>query len=189
MISLQKLSILATIAAFTFGLAACSKHNTELETDYATKKASAQTLIDQINQSMMTMHTDHDQWSATLTVSAQKPGADTTLIGMVKADLAKHESDMAAIAALTDSTKLYMNASPEQEDSLKTADDRLGTNFNDLNDKWKSFQDAHASLQQRIQQIAVATAGNAAADTAKAQPEMKKPAPAQHHGVPRRSAQ
>ncbi len=189
MISLRKISILAIVAAFGFGLASCSKRNTELETDYATKKASAQTLIEQINQNMMTMHTDHDQWSATLTVSAQKPGADTTLINMVKANLAKHESDMAAISALIDSTKLYMNATPEQEDSLKTADDRLGTNFNDLNDKWKSFQDAHASLQQRIQQIAVTTAGNAAADTAKAKSEVKKAVPPQHHGVPRRSAQ
>ncbi len=179
------------VAVFTIGLAACSKRDTALETDYATKKASAQTLIDQINQSMTTMHTDHDQWAATLTTAAAKPGADTAMISMIKADFTKHEADMAAISALVDSTKMCMNGSPEQEDSLKNADDHLGTCFTDLSDKWKSFQDAHTSLGQRIQQLAVAAA--APADTAKAAPpEMKKeaakPAAQEHHGAPRKSA-
>ena len=84
MISLRKLSIVAIIAIFSFGLASCSKKDEQLATDYATKKASAQTLIDQINQNMATMHTDHDQWSALLITSWQRPGADTTSIGVLK---------------------------------------------------------------------------------------------------------
>jgi chromosome segregation ATPase len=189
MISLRKVSILAIVAVFTIGLAACSKRNTELETDYATKKASAQTLIDQINQSMTAMHTDHDQWSATLTVAVQKPGADSSLINLINADLTKHQADMAALSALVDSTKQYMNGTPEHEDSLKNADDHLGTNFTDLSDKWKSFQDAHASLQQRVQQLAVSSASAPAADTTKAAPAKKAaPVPQEHHGVVRKSA-
>lgn len=172
MTSLRRFSILTIAACFCFGLAACSKRNTELETDYATKKASAETLIDQINTSMTAMHADHDKWMAALNTDAQNPGADTMKINAVKSDLAKHEGDMAALSALIDSTKMYMSASPAQEDSLKDADDRLGANFNNLNDQWKSFQDAHASLQQRIQQVAVVTAGTAAADTMQAKPEM-----------------
>ncbi|HEY3875438.1 MAG TPA: hypothetical protein VGM92_08160 [Candidatus Kapabacteria bacterium] len=206
MTSLRKISILAIVVVFAAGLAACSKKNEQLETDYATKKASAQTLIDQINQSMTQMKADHDQWMTALMTAWSKPGADTAKINSAKADLQKHESDMAGISALVDSTKLYMNAAPGNDDSLKASDDRLGTNFNDLNDKWKSFQDTHASLQQRIQQLTVATAGNAAAaqDTMKAAPakmekkaEPKKaaaPAPPvppaqQHHGAVRKSAQ
>jgi phage shock protein A len=189
MISLRKVSILAIVAVFTIGLASCSKKDEQLATDYATKKASAQTLIDQINQSMTTMHTDHDQWSAMLTTTWQKPGADTTSIGVLKSELTKHEADMATVSALIDSTKIYMNATPDQADSLKNADDHLGTSFTDLSDKWKSFQDAHASLQQRIQQLA--TSVPAPDTTASAQPAMKiaAPKPAQHHGVPRKSAQ
>ncbi len=187
------------VAAFTIGLAACSKHDAQLETDYATKKASAQTLIDQINQGMTTMHTDHDQWMATLTTAWQKPGADTVMIGAIKSDLAKHEADMTAVSALVDGAKGYMNATPDQQDSLKAADDHLGTSITDLTDKWKSLQDAHASLQQRIQQLAVASA-TPAADTTKAAPAKKAepakraatpaPAPAaeQHHGAVRKSA-
>ncbi len=197
MISLRKLTILATIAAFTIGLAACSKRNTELETDYATKKASAQTLIDQINTAMAGMNTDHTQWAATLATAAQKPGADTTVIGMIKADFAKHEADMAAVNALVDSTKQYMNATPDQADALKDADTKLGTNFNDLSDKWKSLQDAHTSLGQKITQLAAAPAADttkAAAPAAKAEPAKKEaakaaaPAPEQHHGAVRKSA-
>jgi chromosome segregation ATPase len=190
MISLRKSSILAIVAIFTIGLASCSKRNTELETDYATKKASAQTLIDQINQSMTTMHSDHDQWSATLTTAAAKPGADSSLINLINADLAKHQADMMALSALVDSTKQYMNGSPAQEDSLKNADDHLGTNFTDLSDKWKSFQDAHASLQQRVQQLAVSSAAAPAVDTTKAASAKKAVhVPQEHHGAMRKSAQ
>jgi hypothetical protein len=163
MISLRKLSIVAIIAIFSFGLASCSKKDEQLATDYATKKASAQTLIDQINQNMATMHTDHDQWSALLITSWQRPGADTTSIGVLKGELTKHVADMTTVSALVDSTKMYMNAPPDKEDSLKNADDHLGTSFTALSDKWKSFQDTHASLQQRIQQLAT---GSTASDTA-----------------------
>lgn len=176
MTSLRNLSLFAMAAIFSISLASCSKKNEQLATDYAAKKTSAQTLIDQINTSMTQMKTDHDQWMAALAAASTKPGADTAKVNSAKADMTKHMADMSAISALIDSTKMYMNASTDNEDSLKNADDRLGTNFNDLNDKWKSFQDTHASLQQRIQQLTVATAGAAAADTTKAaaKPEAKK---------------
>ncbi len=185
------------LAAFTIGMAACSKKDEQLATDYATKKASAQTLIDQINQGMTTMHTDHDQWMATLATAAAKPGADTTMIGMVKSDLMKHEADMTALSALVDNAKMYMNATPDQQDSLKAADDHLGTATTDLTDKWKSLQDAHSSLQQRIQQIAAAAPAadttKAAAPEKKAEPAKKAapaaaPAAEQHHGAVRKTA-
>ncbi|HET6402501.1 MAG TPA: hypothetical protein VFH95_14180 [Candidatus Kapabacteria bacterium] len=203
MISLRNLSILAAATALSLNLAACSKKNTELETDYATKKASAETLINQIDSTMTSMKTDHDQWAAALAADAAKPGADTSKINSLKSDLAKHQADMAGITALEDSTKLYMTATPDQGDAFKNADDRLGTNFNDLSDKWKSFQDTHASLAQRVQQMAVTGAGTAITDTTKAKTEIKKGPPAakkvekkaeapkpvvQHHGVTRNSA-
>ncbi|GEM_PF-2231834 len=208
MISLRKATLLLTVAAFSFGLASCSKRNTELETDYATKKASAETLIGQINTSMNTMKSDHDQWMKSLADAAAKPGADTSKLGSLKSDLQKHMNDMNTIMALEDSVKAYMNATPDQGDAFKNADDRLGTNFNDLNDKWKAFQDAHTNLQKDIQQFAVNTAGNAMQkDTMKAKEEVAKPEKApkkeaakpamkkeaatpasqehQHHGAPR----
>lgn len=207
MISLRNLSILAAAAAvaatLSLNLAACSKKNTELETDYATKKASAETLVNQIDSTMTSMKTDHDQWQAALAADAAKSGADTSKINSLKSDLAKHDADGAGIAALEDSTKMYMTATPDQGDAFKNADDRLGTNFNDLSDKWKSFQDTHTSLAQRVQQLAVTGAGAAITDTTKAKTEIKKGPPsamkkmekkeaptpvAQHHGVPRNSA-
>ncbi len=205
-LSKRNLSILAAAAALSLNLAACSKRNTELETDYAAKKASAETLINQINTSMTSMKSDHDQWLATLTMASVKPGADTAKIGALKADVAKHEANGDSINVLIDSTKAYMNATPDQgADAFKNADDQLGTNFNDLNDKWKSFQDTHTSLAQQVQQYAVTAAGNAA-DTAQAKMERKtekkeakpmkpvqkeapRPAVHEHQGVKRSSAQ
>jgi chromosome segregation ATPase len=175
MITFHKVSLYATLAIFAVGLAACSKRNPELETDYATKKASAETLIGQIDAAKSGMMADHDNWMKTLTDASAKPGADTSKINSLKNDLNKHMADGQAIAALEDSVKAYMNATPDQGDAFKNADDRLGTNFNDLNDKWKSFQDAHANLQKNIQQMAVTTAGAPMKDSTRAQAEIKKP--------------
>ena len=168
MITLRKLSLYATVGVFALGLAACSKKNDQLETDYASKKASAQTLIDQIDKTAPNMMNDHNQWMSALDQAATKPGADTAKINSLRNDMKQHMADGQAIHALEDSVKAYMNATPDQGDAFKNADDRLGANFNDLNDKWKSFQDKHNSLQQSIQQFAVNTAGNAVTDTAKA---------------------
>ena len=176
MISLRKSLIVLSAASFSLGMAACSKKNTELETDYATKKASAETLMGQITSAMGGMKTDHDAWMKTLTDAAGKPGADTAKINSLKSDLTKHEGDMAAINALEDSVKAYMNASPDNADAFKNADDRLGSNFNDLNDKWKAYQDKHADLQKNIGALAVNTAGNEMQkDSMKAKAEVKKP--------------
>jgi len=204
----QKLSLVAAVAALSFGASSCTKKNTELETDYNSKKASAQTLIDQIDKSTPTMMTEHDQWMKSLNDAAMKPGADTSKINSLKNDMNQHMADGTAIKALEDSVKAYMNATPDQGDAFKNADDRLGTNFNDLDSKWKSFQDKHASLGKSIGDLAVTTSGDAAktqADAAKTNepaktaPVKKAPAPAkeapkpapkptEHHGVPRKPA-
>ena len=165
-----------TLGAFALNFAACGKKNAELETDYASKKASAETLINQINTAKATMMTDHDNWMKAITDAWHKPGADTAKLNSLKSDLDKHMADGQAIGALEDSVKAYMNATPDQGDAFKNADDRLGTNYNDLNDKWKSFTDKHASLQKDITAAAVTTAGEAAKDTVKAA-QAGKPAP------------
>jgi hypothetical protein len=197
MISLRKASLYIAIGAFGLGLAACSKHDAALETDYATKKASAETLVGQINGSMSGMKTDHDNWMKALADAAAKPGADTAKISAAKAALTQHEADMNTIAALEDSVNLYMNASPDQADAFKNADERLGTNSNDLSDKWKAQQDAHAKMGQTISQFASAPATDTAKPKAEAKPHPKmKEAPkspeaakAVHPGgVPRKSA-
>src|ERR1017187_6427320 len=125
MISLRKALLLTIIGAFSFGMAACSKHDAALETDYATKKASAETLIGQINGAMPGMKTDHDNWMKTLTDAAAKPGADTAKISAAKAALTQHEADMNTIAALEDSVNLYTNASPDQEDAFRSEERRV----------------------------------------------------------------
>lgn len=202
MISKRNITILAVAAIFSLNLASCSKKNAEVETDYAAKKASAETLMTQISSSMASMKTDHDQWMATLTTASAKPSADTSKIASLKSDIAKHEAMGDSINVLMDSTKAYMNATPDMgADAFKNADDQLGTNFNNLNDKWKSFQDTHTSLAQQVQQYAVTAAGNAA-DTAKAKAEAKtetkapekkaapkEMAPKHKPGVARKSAQ
>jgi hypothetical protein len=154
MISLRKALLFIAIGSFSFGMAACSKHDAAPETDYATKKASAETLIGQINGASAAMKSDHDSWMKILTDASAKPGADTAKIAAMKSDLMQHETDMNTVIALEDSVNLYMNASPDQADAFKNADDRLGANSNDLSDKWKAFQDAHAKLGQNIPMLA-----------------------------------
>jgi hypothetical protein len=192
----QKLSLVAAVAALSFGTSSCTKKNTEVETDYNAKKASAQTLIDQIDKSTPTMMTEHDQWMKALNDAAAKPGADTAKINSLKNDMNQHMADGTAIKALEDSVKAYMNATPDQGDAFKNADDRLGSNFNDLDSKWKSFQDKHASLGKSISDLAVTTSGDAAkteADKkeaaknnapAKTAPVKKAPAPAKEGSKP-----
>ena len=178
MISLRNLSLYATVAALGLNFAACSKKDAALETDYATKKASAETLVGQITAAKAGMMTDHDNWTKTLADAGAKPGADTSKIASLKSDLDKHMADGQALMALEDSVKAYSNATPDQGDAFKNADDRLGTNFNDLNDKWKSFQDKHADLQKNIGAMAVAAAGAPMKDVSTASEEIKKPAAA-----------
>src|SRR5690242_7200412 len=125
MTKLHKLSLFVTVAAFSLVLAACSKKNDQLETDYASKKASAQTLIDQIDKSAPGMMNDHTQWMAALDQAAAKPGADTSKINSLRNDMKQHMADGQAIHALEDSVKAYMNATPDQGDAFKNADDRL----------------------------------------------------------------
>ncbi|MDP4198687.1 MAG: hypothetical protein Q8922_10010 [Bacteroidota bacterium] len=202
MTRLKKLSVFLAIVALAgflgTGLSSCSKRNAELETDYATKKASAETLMGQITSSMTTMKDDHAKWMAALDDASKKHGADTTKLNALRNDMQKHMADANTIMALEDSVKSYMSATPDKADEFKNADDRLGTNFNDLSDKWKSFQDAHSKLGQDINAATVAAAGAPMKDTVKAKEEIKKAAPKKEaakteikteaHGVPRKSA-
>src|SRR4051812_47945926 len=168
MVTLRKLALYTLLSTAAFGSAACTKKDANVEADYNAKKAQAETLVTQINTSMATMKTDHQQWLATLDQASKKPAADTAKINTFKQDMQKHDADGQVVMALVDSVKMYSNATADQGDAFKNADDRLGTNFNDLNDKWKSYQDTHAKLQTDIQQFAVNTAGNAVQDSAKA---------------------
>jgi hypothetical protein len=191
MISLRKVLLYSAIGAFGLGIAACSKHDAALETDYATKKASAETLIGQINGASAALKSDHDNWMKVLNDAWAKPGADTAKITSLKSDLDKHMADGQALMALEDSVNLYMNATPDQADAFKNADDRLGTNSNDLSDKWKAFQDAHAKLQSSISPYTVAaptvdTVKEVVHETKKTTTESKAVHPG---GVPRKSAQ
>lgn len=200
MTTIKKISLYLTLGAFagllSLSLNSCNKRNAELETDYATKKASAETLMGQINSAMTSMKDDHSKWAAAL-ATAKKPGADTTKLNELNGDLTKHEADMTAIVSLEDSVKAYMNASPDKADEFKAADEKLGTNSNDLSDKWKSYQDSHLKLGQAISVATVAAA--AAPDTTKPKAEVKKKAApkaeaaqpvikTEAHGVPRKSA-
>jgi len=202
MMSFRKLSLYVAVAALSLNFAACSKKNAELETDYATKKASAETLIGQINAAKAGMMTDHDLWQKTVADAMAKPGSDAAKLGALKSDLDKHMTDGQAIGALEDSVKSYMNATPDQGDAFKAADDHLGTSFNDLNDKWKSFSDKHTELGKNIMAAVVTSAGDAmkkdstAAKAEVAKPVAKKEAPKkeapktpeashEHHGAAR----
>ena len=193
MISLRKALLFTTIGAFSLGLASCSKHDAALETDYATKKASAETLIGQINGAMSGMKADHDNWMKILTDAAAKPGADTAKIASLKANLMQHEADMNNIVALEDSVNLYMNATPDQADAFKNADDRLGTNSNDLSDKWKALQDAHATMGQNIPMLATVaqpdTVKQVIHETRKTTTTTEGSKAVHPGGVPRKSAQ
>jgi len=156
MISLRKSLLLISLGVLSFGLAACSKHDAALEADYATKKASAETLVGQINGATSGMKTDYDNWMKALNDAVVKPGSDTGKVATLRAALKDHQNNSNWIVALEDSVNLYMNASPDQADAFKNADDRLGVNTNDLSDKWKAFQDTHASLGQSISQFTMA---------------------------------
>ncbi len=201
MISFRKLSLGITVAALSLNLAACSKKDAALETDYAAKKASAETLTGQITAAKAGMMTDHDTWMKALTEASAQKGADTTKIKSLMTDLDKHMADGQALAALQDSVKAYSNATPDQAEAFKNADERLGTNFTDLESKWKSFQDAHANLGKTISAMAVTASAAPMKDAVKATEEIKKPVPAkkeaakpaekpvEHHGTPGKMTQ
>lgn len=180
MISVRKLTVYLVALALMPILSACSKKNPELETDYATKKASAETLMGQINSAVNTMKDDQTKWGAALDEASKKQGADTAKLNALRNNMKTHMDNANAIMALEDSVKTYMNATPDNADAFKNADDRLGTNFNDLSDKWKSFQDAHSKLGKDITDATVAAAGAPMKDETKASDEIKKPTAKPH---------
>jgi hypothetical protein len=166
MTSIRKISLMLAVAAMPL-IASCSKKNAELETDYNAKKASAETLMNDINSHMNTMKDDHTKWMAALDEASKKPGADTSKLNSLKNDMTKHQADANVIMALEDSVKAYMNADPANADAFKNADDRLGANTNDLQDKWKSFMDSHASLGKNITDATTAASSDAVKTEAK----------------------
>ena len=186
MTSIRKLSLMLAVAAMPL-IASCGKKNAELETDYNAKKASAETLMNDINSHMNTMKDDHTKWMAALDEASKKPGADTAKLGGLKNDMAKHMADANVIMALEDSVKTYMNADASNADAFKNADDRLGANTNDLQDKWKSFMDAHATLGKNITDATTAASADAVKTEAKPA-ETKKAAPAKKEAPKKEAA-
>lgn len=159
---------LVLVAGLTLASVGCNKRDQNVETNYNAEKASAETLISQINTDMTQMKTDHQQWTTTLADAAKKPGADTSKINSIMNRMKQHETDANNVMVLVDSVKQYMNVTSDNNDQLKAANDRLSANVNDLQSKWKSLQDDHASLKTDVEGFAVNAAGDAVKDTAKA---------------------
>jgi hypothetical protein len=159
---------LVLVAGLTLASVGCNKRDQNVETNYNAEKASAETLISTINTDMTQMKTDHQQWTTTLAEAAKKPGADTSKINSILNRMKQHETDANNVMVLVDSVKQYMNVTSDNNDQLKAANDRLTSNVNDLQSKWKSLQDDHASLKTDVESFAVNAAGDAVKDTAKA---------------------
>jgi hypothetical protein len=158
---------LVLVAALSLATVACNKRDQNVETNYNAEKASAETLISTITTDMSQMKTDHQQWMTMLTDASKKPGADTSKINSIMNRIKQHETDANNVMVLVDSVKLYMNVTSDNNDQLKAANDRLTSNFNDLQSKWKSVQDDHASIKQDVEGLAVNTSSDAVKDTAK----------------------
>jgi hypothetical protein len=168
MLKITRNAKVASLFVLAFFVASCAKRDENLITDYNAKKASAETLITEVNTGMEKMKTDHAAWEAKLTEASAVKGADTARINGFKNDIAKHNEEAAKLPALVDSTKLYTNASTDNDESLKFANDRLTENFDDLNNQWKSVMDEHHRLESDITAFLVNNAGDASKDSTKA---------------------
>lgn len=147
----------ATLVAVGFFASSCSKKDEALETDYTNKKATADRLISDVTTGMGQMKTEHAALAAQLDSVAKTPNADTAKINEFRAHEAKHEDASAAVMTAVDSVKMYMNVSPDKADQYKYADERLGVNTDDLQGKWKAYQDAHNVLKTEVMAWADAT--------------------------------
>lgn len=167
MLNLKKYShffLLALIAVFA---ASCEKRDANLTTDFESKKASADKLVTEVNEGLTRMETEHADMMSDLD-SAGKISKDSSRINGVREDMTRHMEQTARVKALVDSVSVYKAMTPENDEQMRAANDRLGTHFDDLSSEWKTLQDQHAKLQQDIQSFAVNAAGDAVLDSANA---------------------
>ncbi len=160
------------VLALGFIAAACAKKDEALETDYNTKKATAQKLVDDVTAGMATMKADHAAIAAQLDSAAKTAKADTAKIAEFKKHEATHEEGIAALNAGIDSVKMYMNVTSDKPE-FKNADERLGANTDDLSNKWKAMTEGHAAMKAEIAGFLAGTASGAKAEAADAAKDMK----------------
>lgn len=167
MLNLKKYSHFFLLAALAIFAASCEKRDANLTTDFESKKASADKLVTEVNEGLARMDGEHASMMSDLD-SAGKASKDTSKVSGVREDMNRHMEQAARVKALVDSVSIYKAMTPENDDQMKAANDRLGTHFDDLSSEWKTLQDQHAKLQQDIQNFAVNAAGVAVVDSAKA---------------------
>lgn len=195
MLNLKKYSHFFLLAVLAVFVASCEKRDANLTTDFESKKASADKLVTEVNEGLARMDAEHAGMMSDLD-SAGKASKDSSRVNAVREDMNRHMEQTARVKALVDSVSVYKAITAENDEQLKAANDRLGTHFDDLSSEWKTLQDQHAKLQQDIQGFAVAAAGDAVVDSAKAAADngaattsksgsgtgTKNPAPAKNSG-------
>jgi len=167
MYNLKKYSHFFLLAVLAVFVASCEKRDANLTTDFESKKASADKLVTEVNEGLSRMETEHADMMSDLD-SAGKASKDSARVNGVREDMTRHMEQSARVKALVDSVSVYKAMTPENDDQMRAANDRLGTHFDDLSNEWKTLQDQHAKLQQDIQGFAVNAAGEAVLDSAKA---------------------
>jgi hypothetical protein len=167
MLNLKKYSHFFLLAALAIFASSCEKRDANLTTDFESKKASADKLVTEVNEGLARMEGEHASMMSDLD-SAGKASKDSSKVNGVREDMNRHMEQAARVKALVDSVSVYKAITPENDDQMKAANDRLGTHFDDLSSEWKTLQDQHAKLQQDIQSFAVSAAGDAVIDSANA---------------------
>src|SRR6476620_2360826 len=165
MLNLKKYSHFFLLAVLAIFAASCEKRDANLTTDFESKKASADKLVTEVNEGLARMDNEHASMMSDLD-SAGKASKDSSRVNGVREDMNRHMEQIARVKALVDSVSVYKAVTPENDDQMKAANDRLGTHFDDLSSEWKTLQDQHAKLQQDIQGFAVTAAGDAVIDSA-----------------------
>jgi hypothetical protein len=167
MLNLKKYSHFFLLAALAIFASSCEKRDANLTTDFESKKASADKLVTEVNEGLARMEGEHASMMSDLD-SAGKASKDSSKVNGVREDMNRHMEQAARVKALVDSVSVYKAVTPENDDQMKAANDRLGTHVEDLTTEWKTLQDQHAKLQQDILSFSVSAAGDAVVDSAKA---------------------
>jgi hypothetical protein len=167
MLNLKKYSHFFLLAVLAVFAASCEKRDANLTTDFESKKASADKLVTEVNEGLARMDNEHASMMSDLD-SAGKASKDSSRVNAVREDMNRHMEQTARVKALVDSVSVYKAVTPENDEQMKAANDRLGTHVDDLTSEWKTLQDQHAKLQQDIMGFSVKAAGDAVIDSANA---------------------
>jgi hypothetical protein len=188
--NLSRYALAAFVALALAGtsMIGCNKKDETLINDYNTKKAAADKLMADATAGATSMKADHQKWMSVLDSAVKLPNADTAKIAGFRQQIATHETEITAALADADSIKLYDNVSTDDNAKLVAANDRLGANMDDLNNKWKALTDSHSKLQSDIMAM-LASPNSASAEKPVEKPAEKKMAePKKTPGIARRAA-